>query len=73
MLDVATEYGIINKSGSWYTYGEERVQGRDGLKKILTEKPELFTQMETQVRKILSDNRNLNSQPIGVTDNETDE
>jgi recombination protein RecA len=59
LLDVATEYGIINKGGSWYTYGEERVQGREGLKKILTEKPELLTQLEAQVRKVLDESRSF--------------
>jgi len=61
LLDVATEYGIISKSGSWYSYGEERVQGRDGLKKILVEKPALYQQLEAQVRKSLEDSRSFSS------------
>lgn len=35
MLDVAIEHGIVQKSGSWLTYKEDRVQGRDGLRKLL--------------------------------------
>lgn len=50
VLDVAIDQGIIQKSGSWFTLGEERVQGRDQLKKALTENPESFAALETQVR-----------------------
>ncbi len=53
MIDTATEYGLISKSGSWYTYKEERVQGRDGLRKILTEDKKLFEELEGQVREAL--------------------
>jgi recombination protein RecA len=60
MIDVGTEYGVISKSGSWYSYAEDRVQGRDGLKKIFTEKPELYTQLEAQIRKVLSESKNFN-------------
>jgi len=59
LMDVATEYGIIVKSGSWYSYKDERVQGRDGLKKILNEKPELCIQLEEQVRKVLEESRSF--------------
>jgi recombination protein RecA len=34
MVDTAINFEIIQKSGSWFTFGENRVQGRDGLKKI---------------------------------------
>lgn len=54
LMDVAIENGIITKSGSWFTYKDERVQGRDGLKKILTEKPELLNELEEKVRAVLS-------------------
>jgi len=35
MIDLGTQFGIIQKSGSWYTFNGERVQGREGLKKLL--------------------------------------
>ena len=54
MLDVATEYGVIQKSGSWYSFGKERAQGRDGLKKILIDNPEVYQEVETKVREILT-------------------
>jgi recombination protein RecA len=54
MLDVAIEHGIIAKSGSWLTYKEERVQGRDGFRKLLEGNPALFAQVEADVRKALN-------------------
>lgn len=50
MIDVGTKLDIIQKSGSWYTFHGERVQGRDGLRKILVENPELADELETKVR-----------------------
>jgi recombination protein RecA len=54
MIDVATEYGLITKSGSWYSYKTERVQGREGLKKIFTDDPKLLDELEVQIRNILN-------------------
>ncbi|MFM8568555.1 MAG: recombinase RecA, partial [Candidatus Kapaibacterium sp.] len=50
MIDVAVEHGIVNRSGSWFAYGEDRVQGRDGLRKMLQDSPELLTRLEKEVR-----------------------
>lgn len=50
MIDVGTEHGVIAKSGSWYTYRSERVQGRDGLRKIMVENPDIFAQLEKDVK-----------------------
>ncbi len=60
LLDIGTEYGVIQKSGSWYTYGEERVQGRDALKKVLTENADLLKKLEEEVKKILNENQSFN-------------
>ena len=54
MVDIATNYGIINKSGSWYTFGEERVQGRDALKKLIKEDDSLMSSLENQVLEKIS-------------------
>jgi recombination protein RecA len=69
IMDVATEYGIINKSGSWYSYQDERVQGREGLKKILLEKPELYNQLEEQVKNTLAEARNFNINKANANQN----
>lgn len=50
MIDIATENGIVNKTGSWYAFAEERVQGKEALKKLMKETPELFNRLETEVK-----------------------
>lgn len=54
LMDVATEFGVITKSGSWYTFGSERAQGREGLKKILLDDKNLMAKLEEEVKKVLS-------------------
>jgi recombination protein RecA len=53
LIDVAVESGIISKSGSWFTFKEERVQGRDGMRKLLTEDAALYAALEDAVRDAL--------------------
>jgi recombination protein RecA len=51
MIDVAVENNIIQKSGSWFSYGEERIgQGRDAVKKYLLDNPATFTKVQEAVR-----------------------
>jgi len=54
VIDVAVTHGIIEKSGTWFSYGEERLgQGRENVKRFLMENPDLFKEIETKVRKAL--------------------
>ena len=47
VLDMAVQAGIVQKSGSWYSYGDERLgQGRENAKSYLKENPELFREIE---------------------------
>ena len=51
VLDMGVEAGIVNKSGSWFNYGEERFgQGRDAAKRTLQENPDLRNEIENKVR-----------------------
>jgi len=51
LIDVAVEGKIIQKSGAWLSYGDERLgQGRENAKKYLKEHPEIFEQIEREVR-----------------------
>jgi len=51
MIDVAVDNGIIQKSGSWFAYNDERIgQGRDAVKKFLQENPATFTKVQDAVR-----------------------
>lgn len=51
MLDLATEYDIIQKRGSWISYnGSQIAQGRDAAKEALKSNPELYAEIEEQVK-----------------------
>jgi recombination protein RecA len=50
MIDVGIAMDIISKGGSWFTFGSERVQGREGLKKLLSENPEMLADLENQIQ-----------------------
>ncbi len=51
LLDMGVETGIIDKSGSWYSYNGERIgQGRENVKKFLAENQDIFEQIHRQVR-----------------------
>jgi len=51
LLDLGAEMNIVEKSGSWYSYGGERIgQGRDNACEFLREHPEMASQIEAKVR-----------------------
>jgi recombination protein RecA len=51
IVDLGVEYGVVKKSGSWFSYGETRLaQGRDGVKQLLKDNPELCDEIEGKVR-----------------------
>ncbi len=54
IIDIAVEEEIINKSGSWFSYKSEKIgQGRENVKKYITDKPELLKELESLVREKL--------------------
>ena len=53
ILDLALNYDLISKSGSWFSYNDERLgQGRESIKALLEEKPEFARELEEKIRKI---------------------
>ena len=51
LIDLAMEYDIIQKRGSWFSYnGAQLAQGRDGAKEALRSNPDLYAEIETLVR-----------------------
>ncbi|MFP4378123.1 MAG: recombinase RecA [Spirochaetales bacterium] len=51
LLDGALKYDLLQKSGSWYSYGEERIgQGRENAKQFLESNPDVTTAIEAQLR-----------------------
>ena len=56
IVDLGTELGIIKKSGAWFSYGETKIgQGRDAVKRILKDNPELCEEIEAQITEALKD------------------
>ena len=55
ILDVALDQNIVGKSGSWYTYGEQRIgQGRENAKAFLEEHSDVAVEIESKIREALS-------------------
>ena len=58
ILDLGVEYGIIQKSGSWFSYNGSRLaQGRDASKALLRDNPELCDELEAQIMEKLKDRK----------------
>lgn len=54
ILDLGVELGVVQKSGSWFSYnGDKLGQGRDGVKQILLDNPELQEEIELKIRAIV--------------------
>lgn len=50
VLDLGVEHGIVKKSGSWFSYGDERLgQGREGVKELLKQNDALRTKIEAEI------------------------
>tara|TARA_Y100000589_G_scaffold277537_1_gene272572 strand:- start:14277 stop:15293 length:1017 start_codon:yes stop_codon:yes gene_type:complete len=55
ILDLGVEHNIINKAGSWFSYGDTKLgQGREAVKELLADNPELLQELETKIREVLS-------------------
>ena len=64
ILDLAVENQIIEKSGTWYSYGEDRIgQGRESAKKFLKENPELLEKAATEIRAKFGLNMAMDKEP----------
>ena len=51
IVDLGVTYGFINKSGSWYSYNEEKIgQGKENVKNFLREHPEKAKEIEKKIR-----------------------
>ena len=59
IVDLGVEYGIIQKSGSWFSYNETRLaQGRDAVKNVIQDNPELAEEIEAKIMDAISDKQN---------------
>ncbi len=56
LIDVGVACGVIDKSGAWYNYGEDRIgQGKENAKKYLRDNPDVCEKVETEIREIMFD------------------
>jgi recombination protein RecA len=55
IIDLGVELNILKKSGSWFSYGETRLgQGRDSVKGMIADNPELMDELEIKIKDALS-------------------
>ncbi|MES2108022.1 MAG: recombinase RecA [Bacteroidota bacterium] len=55
IIDLGVEHNIIKKAGSWFSYGETRLgQGRDAVKQLILDNPELMEELETKIKETVS-------------------
>ncbi len=50
LIDLAVNHNIVKKSGAWFSFGEDRFQGREQFRQMMLEKEELFSGIEKEVR-----------------------
>jgi recombination protein RecA len=54
LIDLGVQHDIVNKAGSWYSYGDDRIgQGKDNAREFLKEHPEMADEIEKRIRAIL--------------------
>ena len=58
IVDLGVEHDIIKKSGSWFSYGDTKLgQGREAVKEMLKDNPELCDELEAQIMEAISDKK----------------
>ena len=76
ILDLATEDGLVEKAGAWYSYNGERIgQGRENAKVFLKENPEIALEIEESIRsknkeQVIKEEENLNDSKEDLPDKE---
>ena len=51
MIDLGVKAGVVEKSGAWYSYGDDRIgQGRENSKQFLKDNPSIATEIEDKIR-----------------------
>jgi recombination protein RecA len=75
VLDLAVENGLVSKTGTWFTYGDQRLgQGRENAKQFLEEHPEIMGEIEGRVRGVMGDGMPIPvAVGVGAFDGDEDE
>lgn len=57
ILDLAVEFEVVKKSGSWFSYGDTKLgQGRDAVKSLIKDNPELAEELEQKIKSLIKEN-----------------
>ena len=56
IADLAVTLGIVSKGGAWFTYGEERFQGKEKFKEYIKANPDVQLELENKIKSMLADN-----------------
>ena len=55
IIDLGVDHNVVKKSGSWFSYGDTKLgQGRDAVKQLLEDNPELKEEIEAKVREAIA-------------------
>jgi recombination protein RecA len=69
ILDLAIHYDLVEKSGAWFSYQEQRMgQGRDAAKKFLKDNPAIYQELEDKIKQLVKDQK----EPVGSLNDESE-
>ena len=64
ILDLAIHYDLVEKSGAWFSYQEQRMgQGRDAAKKFLKDNPKAYQELEVKIKQLVKDSKPVLTPP----------
>ena len=68
IIDLGVEMNIINKSGSWFSYGDTKLgQGRDAVRALIEDNPELMEELETKIKEAMAPAPKA-TEPVGAVE-----
>jgi len=64
LVDLGVKYGFVNKAGSWYSYGNDKIgQGKENVRKFLKENPQIAIELEESIRnEVFGDDESIESE-----------
>lgn len=67
LIELGVEHGLVNKSGAWYSYGDERIgQGKDNVRQFLKDNPAMAAEIDRKVRELVLPKPGAAAEPDAV-------